>query len=129
MQEAPVAKKVNKVLEIHDDQRIDNYFWMRLSDEQKEAEQPDQQTQDVLDYLHAENDYRKYVMKPTEKLQKTIYDEIIGRIKQDDSSVPITVNGYTYYTRFEKGQDPQGTFDTLQKINFDFTYLNFVVHL
>ena len=78
---------------------------MRLSDEQKEAEQPDQQTQDVLDYLHAENDYRKHVMKPTEKLQKTIYDEIIGRIKQDDSSVPITVNGYTYYTRFEKGQD------------------------
>ena len=105
MQEAPVAKKLKKVLEIHDDQRIDNYFWMRLSDEQKEAEQPDQQTQDVLDYLHAENDYRKYVMKPTEKLQKTIYDEIIGRIKQDDSSVPITLNGYTYYTRFEKGQD------------------------
>ena len=105
MQEAPTAKKVKKVLEIHDDQRIDNYFWMRLSDEQKEAEQPDQQTQDVLDYLHAENDYRKHVMKPTEKLQKTIYDEIIGRIKQDDSSVPVTVNGYTYYTRFEKGQD------------------------
>ena len=105
MQEAPVAKKVKKVLEIHDDQRIDNYFWMRLSDEQKETEQPDQQTQDVLDYLHAENDYRKHVMKPTEKLQKTIYDEIIGRIKQDDSSVPITVNGYTYYSRFEKGQD------------------------
>ena len=105
MQEAPVAKKLKKILQIHDDQRIDNYFWMRLSDEQKEAEQPDQQTQDVLDYLHAENDYCKYVMKPTEKLQKTIYDEIIGRIKQDDSSVPITVNGYTYYTRFEKGQD------------------------
>ena len=105
MQEAPEAKKLKKVLEIHDDQRIDNYFWMRLSDEQKEAEQADQQTQDVLDYLHAENDYRKHVMKPTEKLQKTIYDEIIGRIKQDDSSVPITVNGYTYYTRFEKGQD------------------------
>ncbi len=105
MQEAPVPKKVKKVLEIHDDQRIDNYFWMRLSDEQKEAEQPDQQTQDVLDYLNAENDYRKHVMKPTEKLQKTIYDEIIGRIKQDDSSVPVTVNGYTYYTRFEKGQD------------------------
>ena len=105
MQEAPTAKKVKKVLEIHDDQRIDNYFWMRLSDEQKEAEQPDQQTQEVLDYLHAENDYRKHVMKPTEKLQKTIYDEIIGRIKQDDSSVPVTVNGYSYYTRFEKEQD------------------------
>ncbi len=105
MQQPPVAEKVKKILEIHDDQRVDNYFWLRLSDEQKEAEHPDQQTQDVLGYLHAENDYRKHVMKPTEKLQKTIYDEIIGRIKQDDSSVPVTVNGYTYYTRFEKGQD------------------------
>ena len=44
-------------------------------------------------------------MKPTEKLQETLYEEIIGRIKQDDSSVPVTVNGYTYYTRFEQGQD------------------------
>ena len=105
MQQPPIAKQVPKTLEIHDDKRIDPYFWMRLSDEQKEAEQADEQTQDVLDYLHAENDYLKQVMKPTEKLQETLYEEIIGRIKQDDSSVPVTVNGYTYYTRFEQGQD------------------------
>ena len=80
MQQPPIAKQVPKSLEIHDDKRIDPYFWMRLSDEQKEAEQADEQTQDVLDYLHAENDYLKQVMKPTEKLQETLYEEIIGRI-------------------------------------------------
>ncbi|MGB0198800.1 MAG: S9 family peptidase [Flavobacteriaceae bacterium] len=101
----PVAKKIEKTLQIHGDTRIDPYFWMRLSDTQKEAETPDNQTQDVLDYLHAENDYLKKVMKPTEKLQETLYEEIVGRIKQDDASVPVSVNGYTYYTRFEKGED------------------------
>ena len=101
----PVAKKIDKTLQIHNDTRVDPYFWMRLSDAQKEAETPDNQTQDVLDYLNAENDYLKKVMKPTEKLQETLYEEIVGRIKQDDASVPVSVNGYTYYTRFEKGED------------------------
>lgn len=101
----PVAKKIEKTLQIHDDTRIDPYFWMRLSDAQKEAETPDAQTQDVLDYLNAENAYLKRVMKPTEGLQETLYEEIVGRIKQDDASVPVSINGYTYYTRFEKGED------------------------
>jgi oligopeptidase B len=101
----PVAKKIEEKLQIHDDTRTDPYFWMRLSDDQKEAETPDAQTQDVLDYLNAENDYLKKVMKPTEALQETLFEEIVGRIKQDDSSVPVTVNGYTYYTRFEQGED------------------------
>ena len=101
----PVAKKIEKTLQIHDDTRIDPYFWMRLSDAQKEAETPDAQTQDVLDYLNAENAYLKRIMKPTEGLQETLYEEIVGRIKQDDASVPVSVNGYTYYTRFEQGED------------------------
>ncbi|MGB0260802.1 MAG: S9 family peptidase [Flavobacteriaceae bacterium] len=101
----PVAKKIEKTLQIHDDTRVDPYFWMRLSDAQKEAKTPDAQTQDVLDYLNAENAYLKRVMKPTEGLQETLYEEIVGRIKQDDASVPVSVNGYTYYTRFEQGED------------------------
>ncbi len=101
----PVAKKIEKTLQIHDDTRIDPYFWMRLSDAQKEAETPDAQTQDVLDYLNTENAYLKRVMKPTEGLQETLYEEIVGRIKQDDASVPVSINGYTYYTRFEQGED------------------------
>ena len=105
MTQAPQAKKIEKKLTTHGDTRVDNYFWMRLTDDQKEAETPDAQTQDVLDYLNAENDYLNEVMKPTEDLQETLYNEIVGRIKQDDQSVPVKVNGYLYYSRFEEGQD------------------------
>lgn len=105
MNTAPIAKKIEHKITTHGDERIDNYFWMRLSDEQKNAETPDAQTQDVLDYLNAENEYLKKEMASTEALQKTLYDEIVGRIKQDDESVPVSMNGYTYYSRFEKGAD------------------------
>ncbi len=103
--ESPVAKKIPKELITHGDIRIDNYFWMRLSDEQKNAETPDEQTQDVLDYLNAENDYLGKAMAHTTNLQDKLYDEIVGRIKKDDQSVPVNNNGYSYYTRFEEGGD------------------------
>lgn len=85
--------------------RIDNYYWMKLSDEQKNAEQKDEQTQKVVNYLTAENDYLKASLKHTEALQEKIYNEIIGRIKQTDESVPYKDNGYWYYTRYEQGQE------------------------
>jgi oligopeptidase B len=103
--EAPKAKKISKEISIHGDTRVDNYFWMRLSDEQKEAEKPDAQTQDVLDYLNAENDYLKAKLSHTDGFQKELFDEIVGRIKQDDESVPYKKNGYIYYSRFEPGED------------------------
>lgn len=87
--------------------RTDNYYWMRLSDEQKNAATPDDQTKKVLDYLNSENDYKKNVLKKTEGLQKTIYDELIGRIKKDDASVPYLKNGYYYYNKYsEKSEYP-----------------------
>ncbi|RNC79823.1 MAG: S9 family peptidase [Winogradskyella sp.] len=101
----PTTKKIPKTLKEHDTTRIDNYFWMRLSDEQKNADTPDAQTQDVLNYLNAENDYKNAAMWHTKDLQDTLYNEIISRIKKDDSSVPYTDNGYSYYTRFEEGND------------------------
>ena len=55
----PVAQKQEHIFHEHGNKRFDNYFWMRLTDEQKNAEIPDEQTQDVLDYLNAENDYLK----------------------------------------------------------------------
>ena len=103
--QAPEAKKVPNETSIHDETLVDNYFWMRLSDEQKEAETPDEQTQDVLDYLNAENAYTTAKMSHTSTLQEELYNEITGRIKQDDSSVPVSYNGYTYYNRYEEGQD------------------------
>ena len=52
---APVAKREAKILSIHGDERTDSYYWMKLSDAQKNAETPDAHTQEVLDYLNAEN--------------------------------------------------------------------------
>lgn len=100
---APIAKKEAKELSIHGDTRIDNYFWMRLSDAQKEADSADAQTQDVLDYLNAENAYTKEKMAHTETFQKNLFEEMKGRIKEDDESVPYKKNGYFYITRYEKG--------------------------
>ena len=105
MNTPPKAKKIEKKLTTHGDVRLDDYFWMRLSDEQKEANKPDAQTQDVLDYLNAENAYLDATMKHTKDFQKQLFDEMVGRIKQDDASVPYTKNGYVYYTRFDKGAD------------------------
>lgn len=103
--QAPVAKKVRKEMKEHGNTRVDDYFWMRLSDEQKKAAQPDAQTQDVLDYLNAENDYLDTMMADTKELQAKLYDEIVGRINQTDMSVPTKIDGYWYYTRFEEGKE------------------------
>ncbi|NNK81135.1 MAG: oligopeptidase B, partial [Flavobacteriales bacterium] len=103
--QAPMAEKVPHELEKHGDVRVDEYYWLKLSDEQKLAQEPDEQTKKVVDYLNAENDYTKEVMSHTEKFQKDLFDEIVGRIDQTDQSVPVKVNGYWYYSRYEEGQD------------------------
>jgi oligopeptidase B len=90
----PKAEKIPKKLTIHNDTRIDNYYWLNERDNPK-----------VLEYLEAENAYRNAVMKPTEKLQKKLYQEIVSRIKQEDESVPYFDNGYYYYWRYNKGQE------------------------
>ena len=99
----PVADKVAKKLEKHGDIRIDNYYWMRLTDEQRNDKTPDEHTQKVLDYLNAENDYFNTKMSHTEKFREDLFQEMKSRIKEDDESVPYKENGYFYITRYEKG--------------------------
>lgn len=103
--EAPIAKKEAKELTAHGHTRVDNYFWMRLSDDQKNADSSDAQTTEVLNYLKAENVYSDEMLAHTKDLQEELYDEIVGRIKQTDQSVPTKVDGYWYYTRYEEGED------------------------
>ena len=90
----PKADKMKKKLTIHGDTRIDSYFWLN------ERENPK-----VIDYLKAENEYTDEVMKHTEPLQEKLYNEIVGRIKQTDMSVPYKLNGYYYYERHEEGKE------------------------
>ena len=100
---APSAEKQAKSLTIHNSTRIDNYFWMRLTDEQKTAKNKDAQTQKVEAYLNSENEYFDQVTASTNNFQKELFEEMKGRIKEDDTSVPYFRNDYFYITRFEKG--------------------------
>ena len=121
----PVAEKQPQKLEKHEDVRIDNYFWMRLSDEQKLAEVKDEQTQKVVAYLEAENEYYNKVTDYTKTFQEDLFQEMKGRIKEDDSSVPYEKNGYFYITRFEIGNQypiysrKKETLDAKEEILFD----------
>ncbi len=77
-------------------ERQDPYYWLR-DDERKDPQ--------MLAYLEAENAYTDAVMAPLRPLEEKLYGEIVGRIKQDDASVPYRERGYWYYTRFETGKD------------------------
>ncbi|HOW43834.1 MAG TPA: S9 family peptidase [Candidatus Aminicenantes bacterium] len=90
----PLAKKVPKELVIHGHARQDDYYWLN------QRENPE-----VIEYLRAENAYTDAVMKPAQGLRGTLYREMVGRLKPDDSSVPYFENGYWYAVRYEKGRD------------------------
>ena len=89
----PMAKKVDKILKMHDHERNDEFYWLN------ERDNPE-----VIDYLNAENDYRDAYMKDYKNLENELFEEIKSRIKEDDTSVPYLDNGYYYYTRYEKGK-------------------------
>ena len=99
----PKAEIQAKSLTVHNSTRIDNYFWMRLTDDQKTAKNKDAQTQKVEAYLNSENEYFDKVTASTNNFQKELFEEMKGRIKEDDTSVPYFRNNYFYITRFEKG--------------------------
>lgn len=90
----PIAKKIPKTLEKHGDKRIDDYYWLN------ERENPQ-----VVDYLGQENAYYQKMTAHAKDFQHDLYEEMKGRIKEDDASVPYFYNGYFYITRFEKGKD------------------------
>jgi oligopeptidase B len=90
----PIARKEPKELEKHGHIRIDDYYWLN-----------DRENHEVISYLAAENTYTEEMMKPTEALQAKLFEEIKGRVKQNDMSVPYNLRGYSYYTRFEEGQE------------------------
>ena len=121
----PDAAKKAHEMTIHGDTRVDDYYWMRLTDEQKSAKEKDRHTQEVVDYIDAENDYTESRLKHTKKFQDKLFDEIVGRIKKDDESVPYLDNGYFYYTRYEKGKEyaihcrKKGSLDSKEEILLD----------
>ncbi len=100
-------KAVKKPFEItaHGHTRTDEYHWMRLSEEQRQAADPDAHTQEVVAHLDAENAYCEAVLKPVAALREELFTEIRGRIKETDLSVPYRENGYWYHSRYEEGKE------------------------
>jgi len=93
----PDAEKRPHVVKApHGAERNDEYYWLRDDKREDKA---------MLAYLEAENAYASQVMAPLKPLEDTLYDEIVGRIKQDDSSIPARERGWWYYARFEAGKD------------------------
>ncbi|MCL4119892.1 UNVERIFIED_CONTAM: hypothetical protein GTU68_002429 [Idotea baltica] len=69
------------------------------------AKTPDEQTTDVVNFLNAENDYKEAELAHLKDFRANLFEEIKGRIKEEDQSVPYKSNGYFYYTRYEEGQN------------------------
>ncbi|MBM41831.1 MAG: oligopeptidase B [Acidobacteria bacterium] len=92
--EVPRARVDPTGFKHHGVTRVDDYYWLR---ERGSAE--------VTGYLEAENSYTEEVMAPTGDLQETLFEEIKGRIKQTDMSVPYRQGDYTYFTRYENGRE------------------------
>jgi oligopeptidase B len=89
----PIAKKEPRTLAVHGQTLVDDYGWLR-----------DKTSADTVAYLEAENAYAEAVMASSAELQQTLYDEMLGRIRQTDISVPWRKGAYLYYSRTEEGK-------------------------
>ena len=89
-----MVKKIPTRLETHGHVRVDDYYWLR------ERNNPE-----VIRYLNEENEFAAKAMAHTQEFEKKLFEEIKGRIKQTDLSVPYKRDDYFYYTRFEEGKE------------------------
>ena len=114
--EPPVARIMPEPVKSPHGTRIDPYYWLR-DDTRMDTR--------VLGYLADENAYVEAVMAPLAPLQKHLYGELIGRIKQDDATVPYLERGYYYYTRYVTGGEypiharRKGSLDAPEEILLD----------
>lgn len=111
----PRARRSPTRHETHGVVRVDDYYWLRERDRSE-----------VIDYLNAENAHTDAVMAQTDALQETLFEEIKGRIKQTDMSVPYREGDFTYYRRYEDEREypiycrrlePAGSEEVLLDVN------------
>lgn len=92
--------------------RVDNYAWLRADNWQKVFQNPDVLDKDIRAYLEAENTYQEAALEDTEDLQKTLFDEMKGRIKEDDTSIPVKDGAFAYGLEFVTGGEQPHYFRT-----------------
>jgi oligopeptidase B len=112
----PVAAVKPYTVKSPNGDRSDNYYWLR-DDTRSNPE--------VLAHLQAETDYAETMLAHTKPAQELLYNEIVGRIKQDDATVPYRKDGYWYYMRFETGKEypvharRKGSLDAAEEVLLD----------
>ncbi|MEO8158892.1 MAG: S9 family peptidase [Betaproteobacteria bacterium] len=89
----PIASRKPVATVVHGERRVDDYHWLR-----NKGSRP------VDAYLRAENAYTAAMMKPSQRLQDTLYREMLARIKETDTEVPYREGDYFYYSRTRKGK-------------------------
>jgi oligopeptidase B len=110
----PTPEKRAVTLEIHGDERVDDYYWLR------ERENPE-----VIAYLEAENAHTEKTLSPFKGLQNVLFDEMKSRIQQDEESAPYKRGDYYYYTRYIEGSEypvyarKKGSLDAEEQIVLD----------
>ncbi len=113
----PIAKKEAKVLKIHGYEITDNYAWLRDRNDKKNPE--------IIKFLEENNTYTENAVKSSIDLQKNLYDEMVGRLKQTDTSLPTKIGKYWYYNRTETGKNypifcrKQGTMEGKEEVLLD----------
>ena len=103
MPQPPVARRDPHTITQLGRTRTDNYFWMKDDNWQAVMRDPSVLRADIREHLDAENTYSRAMLASTEELQNTLFEEMKGRIKEDDSSVPTPDGDWEYYTRYQIG--------------------------
>ena len=109
-----MPKKIPTKLEKHGHVRVDDYYWLRERDDPE-----------VIKYLNDENEYAAKAMAHTRDFEERLFEEIKGRFKQTDMSVPYKRDDYFYYTRYEEGKEypiygrKRGSLDQPEEIMLD----------
>jgi oligopeptidase B len=104
----PMAEKRPRIENWHGHEKRDDYHWLKADNWQEVMHDPSLLPQDIRAVLEGENAYHEAVMADTTALQDTLFAEMKGRIKEDDSSVPAPDGAYSYYSSYiTGGQQPR----------------------
>jgi oligopeptidase B len=104
----PKLRKEKKVINIHNDKLHDDYAWIKQKDWQTVLKDPSKLNDEVLKYINEENEFKTNELKDLDNLKQKIFNELKGRIKDKDSSVPLSDGNFSYYSKYiENSEHPQ----------------------
>jgi len=125
----PIAKIIPKADTLFGDVRVDNYYWLR-----------NKENPEVIDYLRAENAYADSMTSHLKDMRDMLYDEMVNRLVETDTTAPVKIDDYYYYSRTEKGMQypiycrKKGTLSDAEEILLDpntleYKYISLGAHI